>query len=146
MYLLAGSDSAKKEERIEALKKSTLKSNDARQFDYENLSAHKLHKDILKQAFDALPAVGKKRFVLIREVEKLDKHNKDLLLQLANQELDHVVVVLDALKPDFKTSFFKKISALAKTEKFDRGYRENVFDMTKAIGSREPARAIKNSE
>jgi len=143
IYLFTGQETEKKEKEIEKLKAALLKDKDAKQFDYDSLSAHKLNSDTLKQSLDTLPVVGKQRLVLIREVEKLDKHNKDLVLEYAQRKEDYLVLLLDAFKADLKTSFFKKISALAQWKRFDKGYRENAFDMTKAISARQPAQALK---
>jgi len=143
IYLFTGQETENKEKEIEKVKKALLKNKDAKQFDYDNLAAHKLNSDTLKKSLDALPVIGKQRLVLIREAEKLDKHNKDLVLEYAQREEDRLVLLLDAFKPDLKTSFFRKISALAQLKRFDKGYRENVFDMTKAISAREPAQALK---
>jgi DNA polymerase III delta subunit len=143
VYLFIGQETEAKEKEIALLKSSLLKDKDAKQFDYENLQAHKLHANALKQSLDALPVIGQQRFVVIREVEKLDKHNKDLILEYVERKEEHHVLLLDAFKADSKTSFFKKMNALATVKHFDKGYRENTFDITKAISSRQPAKALK---
>ena len=91
VYFFLGTDSAQKDIRIEKLKASILKSVNARQFDYESLSAHKLHKDTLKKSLDTLPVSGKQRFLIIREVEKLDKYNKDLSQRRAQSCVDYLI-------------------------------------------------------
>ena len=144
VYLFTGQETDKKEKEITKIKEALLKVKDAKQFDYDNLQAHKLNADTLKQSLDALPVVSQQRLLIIREVEKLDKHNKDLILEYANRKDAHVVLLLDAFKPDLKTSFFRKISELAEVKRFDKGLScENAFDMTKAISARQPDRALK---
>ena len=143
IYLLLGKDTAAKEIKITQIKDKVLKSPEARQFDYETLSAHKLDADTLKQALDALPAVDKQRFLLIREAENLNAHNKDLIVAFAETKAEHLVLVLDAFAADARASFFKKISAGAEIATFDTPETENVFDMTRAMGARQPAQALK---
>jgi len=144
IYLFLGEDRTAKEQEIAEVKTKYLTSNDALKLDYESLQGSKVDSSVLKKALIALPAISQKRFILIRAVEKLNTQNKKIILDFVQFENEHAVLVLDSDELSPKNSFFNKISAIAKVMRFGQGAaKKNVFDMTKAMESRDSIGALK---
>ena len=144
IYLFLGSDRAAKDLKIADIKKKYLADSDALKLDYESLHGAKLDADTLKQALLAIPAVSKKRLLLIRAVDKLDAHNKNMILEYIQAKNPPAVVVLDSDEQAPKGSFFTKLNSAAKVMRFEEGASpKNVFDMTRALEGRNVAGALK---
>lgn len=144
IYFLLGGDRPAKEEKINEIKASCLPSNDALKFDYEFLDGRKLDPTVLKKALIALPAVAKKRLILIRAVEKLTTHNKKIILDFIQAENRHAVLVLDSDELSFKGSFLRDITPVAKVMRFEqRGRKNDIWDVTRAMEGRDPDEALK---
>jgi len=144
IYLFLGEDRAAKEQKIAEIKTTYLSCNDALKLDYELLHGTKLDSAVLKKALIALPAVSKKRLILIRAVEKLDTHNKKIVLDFIQTKSSHAVLILDSDGTAPKNSFFNKITSVAKVTRFGQGTaKKNVFDMTRAMEGRNPSGALK---
>ena len=90
-----------------------------------------------------LPVVAKKRFILIHTCHKLTPQNKKLILEFFSSSQDQCFVVLDSAEMTASDSFAKKIKSAVKVVDFSSGKKTNVFDMTRAIGARRPAEALK---
>lgn len=144
IYLLLGDDKAAKERHIAGIKAKYLADGSARQLDYESLHGVKLDPDVLKKALISLPAVSKKRMVLIRAADKLDSHNKEILFEFIKAGHAHAVVVLDFGEEGGKSAFLNQIKADAEVIRCGTpARRQNVFDMTRAMERRDPAGALK---
>jgi len=144
IYLFWGENKAAKEERIAEIKKRNLTSADAFNLDYESLHGSKLDPATLKKALIALPAISKRRFILIRAVEKLNAHNKQIILDFIQIKNQHAVLILDLDEALPKNSFFTKIAEIAEAVCFGRGAaQESVFDMTRALEGKNSPGALK---
>ena len=143
IYLLLGEDTQLKDQKIAEIKKKVLTSKEAHDFDYEVLHALKLDSATLKKTLIALPAVSKKRLIVIRTIQKLDAHNKELILDFIQKNNDYADLILDSDEADLKDSFITKISAKAQVLNFSKGSQQNVFDMTRAISTYNPTQALK---
>ncbi len=144
IYLFWGEDRAAKEQKIAEVKSKYLTSEDAFKFDLEILHGSKCGPDILKKSLIALPAISKRRLVLLRVAEKLNTQNKKIILEFMQTENQHCVLILDSNEELPKNSFFNKVTASAKVMRFGGGVaRENVFDMTRAMGNRNSSGALK---
>ena len=144
IYLLLGDDKTAKDHRIAGIKAKYLTDASARQLDYEYLHGVKLDPDVLKKALISLPAVSKKRLLLIRAADKLDSHNKEMILEFIQSGHAHAVVVLDCEEGGGKSSFISQVKADAEVIHCGTPTRrQNVFDMTKALERRDPAQALK---
>jgi len=143
IYLLLGADINAKDKKIAQLKKEYLGSLEALKFDYESLQAIKCDSDELKKSLLSLPTVAPKRVVVIRFAQKLSTHNKEIILEFIQRKEDYLVLILDWADDHTKNSFLNKISPSAKTLSFFGDAAHNVFDMTRAMGSRQPAQALK---
>lgn len=144
IYLLLGDDQDAKDRHIAGIKAKYLPDDSARQMDYESLHAVKLDADILKKALISLPALSKKRLTLIRAADKLDSHNKEIMLEFMRSGHTHAVVVLDCEGESGKSSFLSQIKAEAEVIHCGTpARRQNVFDMTRAMERRDPAGALK---
>lgn len=142
IYLLLGEDSPAKDQKIADLKRKFLSSAEALEFDYEVLDGDKLEPSTLKKALLALPAVAKKRLIVIRTAHKLNAQNKKLVLELAQSKTDHAVLILDFPQFDHKDHFTAALNPMAQTIPFQQAGKYNVFDMTRAISARHPVEAI----
>lgn len=144
IYLLLGDDKDAKDRKIAEIKAKCLADDSALKLDYESLLGAKLDPDVLKKALISLPAVSKRRLILIRSVNKLDTHNKKIILDFIQTENRHAVVILDSDEESGKSSFFNKIHASAKVMRFTTGQSKlNVFDMTRAMDRRDSVGALK---
>ena len=99
IYLLLGEDSLAKDKKIAEIKEKVLGADEAIYFDYEVLHAPKLDPEIFKKALINLPAVSSKRLIVIRSIEKLDSHNKDLILEFVKTNSNHADLILDGYHP-----------------------------------------------
>ena len=144
IYLFLGEDGEAKEQKIAEIKKTCLPSDDALKLDYELLHGSKLDPAVLKKALIALPAISKRRLILIRSVEKLNTQNKKIILDFLQGENQHAVLILDLDEALPKNNFFRKMTDDAEAMCFGRGTAKgNVFDMTRAMERRNPSGALK---
>jgi DNA polymerase III delta subunit len=144
IYLFLGPDRDAKDRKIAEIKAKYLTDDSALKLDYESFYGVKLDPDTLKKALISLPAVSKQRLILIRNVNKLDAHNKEIILDFIQGENSHAVVILDSDDGGGKNSFIAKVKLIAKVMNFGADTRkQNVFDMTRAIENQNPAVALK---
>jgi len=144
IYLFIGDDKDAKDRKIAQIKAKYLTDDSALKLDYESLLGTKLDPDILKKALISLPAVSKRRLILIRSVDKLDTHNKKIILDFIQTENHHAVIILDSDELSAKNSFFNKINAVARVMRFTTGRSKlNVFDMTRAMEKKDSVGALK---
>ena len=141
-YLLLGSDGPAKDLQITEIKKKVV-DVDTFQFDCEVLHANKLDPADLKKALLALPALAKKRLVVIRTIEKFNQQNKDIILTFLKQDQPHVDVILDSNEAELSNAFLKDVAQLAKVIQFKKEIPANVFDMTNAIAAQKTTQALK---
>jgi DNA polymerase III delta subunit len=151
IYLFVGGDNVSKDRKITALKKEALDENN--HFDYESLYAGSLTNQRLKELLYSLPALSKKRIVVIKEIDKLSLPNKRILLVFAKKISQDTLLVLDTDKPEIKDAFIQQISHFAKVFYFASAPVLNVFDLGRAIARKKSkdallclARLLKNGE
>lgn len=144
IYLFWGEDRAAKEKRIIEIKKKNLTSADALKFDYDLHHGLKLDPVVLKKTLLSLPAISKRRLILIRAVEKLSTQNKKIILDFIQTKSRYAVLILDLDEALPKNNFFNKVTKVAEAVCFGRGVpKENVFDMTRAMEGRDSSGALK---
>jgi len=142
-YLFIGRDLQKKDAKLAGLKTRLFKDPSALAFDYEFLSAHKLDSDDLKKSLLALPHLAAQRMVAIRQCERLNEHNRAIIFEFVSQDAKALVIVLDFDELDIKSAFFLKLKPRVQLVNFGGDKAVNVFDMTRAISSRDAAGAIR---
>ena len=143
-YLFLGEGTSAKDKRLLAVKKKTLKSPKALQFDYEVLHAHRLDPLEFKKSLLALPAMAPQRLVLIREAHRLSDHNQDLLLEFLDSRREDTVLVLDSEKWETKSAFVKKLKKRKfEIVEFGGSAEPDVFLLTRKIGQRRSKDALK---
>jgi DNA polymerase III delta subunit len=146
IYFLLGENTAGKDTKIAAWKQEYLTSSQANNFDYEVLSAIKCDSFALKKALIALPALAKKRLVVLHDCHKLSDHNQELIAEFANSNHDHIALILESSLWEPTHSFIKSIQRIESSAKImdtGRAAKLNVFHMTKAIGRQNGADALK---
>ena len=142
-FLFCGEDTNAKEAKITELKNKYLTSPEALKFDYELLHAHKLEPKTLKEALISLPAVIPKRIIVIRDCQRLNPYNKDLIFEFVSQKADYAILILDTDEGDLNDSFMKKLKPLVKFVDFSKVVKLNVFDLTRVISMQKAADALK---
>lgn len=141
MTVLLGETTAAKEKKIADIKKKILTTSEAYDFDYEILYGIKLNHDILRKALLALPAVASKRVVFIRDAQKLDEHNREIILDFAQSKPNHVELILD-FGVNESNSFIDALRSLSQFTDFSQGKKQDTFDVTRAIVARKPTQAL----
>ena len=142
IYLLKGDDYRAKEAKIDALKKEILVHPDAPRFDFDHFNAEKLPPAELKKALVAVPAVNPRRLVFIRNIQKAVEQNQRILLEFAQSEPDHCVVIGDISAPSQK-GFLTKLSKIGRKLEFDAGRKTVVWDVTNQIEARNTKEAVR---
>lgn len=143
IYLFLGDDGLAKDRAITAIKQKNLPTEEALQFDYEVLHGNKLDSDDLKKSFITFPGAAKKRLIVLRQVEKLNAHNQELVEAFIREKSEHADLVLDVQAADAESAFLKRIAPLTKMQRFGGSIRQSVFDMTNAIAARNVTEALK---
>jgi DNA polymerase III delta subunit len=143
IYILLGEDRSAKDEKIAAIKKKVFQPLESPDFDYEVLHAIDLDPATLKKSLLALPAVASQRLVMIREAHKLTDHHRKLILESLAMQNPTTVLILDT-DEGFPQSFLKMLPAKAQVLRTTtQEVSQNVFDMTRAMASRQPQDALK---
>ncbi|MCK5259737.1 MAG: hypothetical protein KAJ70_01625 [Candidatus Omnitrophica bacterium] len=144
IYLLLGEGSSAKDRRINEIKADCLSSDDARKLDYELLHGIKLDPAALRKSLSALPAVAEKRLILIRSIEKLSEHNKEIISDFIQEGCQHAVLVLDSDATALKGGFARDVMSAAEVIRFGRrGKKSDLWDVTGAIEARDSREALK---
>ncbi|MFH1359772.1 MAG: hypothetical protein ABIJ41_01885 [Candidatus Omnitrophota bacterium] len=143
IYLFLGEDRLSKDAKLAELKKKIFSNPSALKFDYEVLDAPACDAQTLKKSLLALPAIAKKRCVVIRECHKLSRYNQDMLIAFSKDMKDSPIVILDSDVWDEKNAFVRKMNQAGKIIRFATPKGINVFDLTRAIGLRKTVEAMK---
>lgn len=141
--LLLGSNTPEKDKHIAQIKKQLFDNEQALRFDFDTLYGNKISGDVLKQALIALPAMARKRLVLLRELKKLSADNQKLLLAFLEESNDHVVLICDGEAMEATTALSKKLKPYMNVVDFNTGKPMNIFDVTNALGYGKRIEALK---
>lgn len=141
-YLFLGADKAQKDAQINEIKKRFLPSRESHEFDHELLYGHKLDSDTLKKSLLALPAVTAQRVIVLRQCDKLDPHNRELLLEFLRQKNDNVVVILESETMGPGDSFATALKPYVRLVDLGAPAVKNVFDMMRLVGMRQSTEAL----
>jgi DNA polymerase III delta subunit len=164
-YLFIGPDLPKKDAKIAELKAKIFSDPAAMSFDYEVLYAHKLDPDTLKKSLLSLPYMASKRLVVLRQCERLSKkkeeedpgsedaaptkasnakdRSREIIFEFLENPAPATVLVLDFDKLDIKGQMFNRLRPLTEVVFFGSGKAADVWDLTRAIGSRNGGEALK---
>ncbi len=132
-YLFIGQDSSLKDKKIFDLKKQILPTNEALKFDYDGLYGSKLDSKQLKKSLISLPAIAKKRLVVIRDSHKLSPANKEIVFAALKEKLQHLALVLESESWKNSDAYVKKIKSYVQIIQFKQAYQQSVFDITRLI-------------
>ncbi len=141
IYLFVGEDNVSKERKLAALRKDNLQDN-SRAFDYELLYADSLDPQKLKEFLCSLPAISKKRIIVIKPADKLSLQNKRILLNFAKSAPKDILLILDTDKPEIKDEFFLQFSRFARLINFAAKPSLNVFDLGRMIADKKSREAL----
>jgi len=141
-YLFLGDDEQTKDRKIAALRQKLLPSGDPRKFDCDVLDAARLSAGDLKKSLLELPALADHRLVIIKSAEKLKAPQRDILLEFYAAPQTTTVTILEAGGVP-RDRFFTTLKSYATVEVCAAAQGENVFAMTRLMGSRSPADALR---
>jgi len=142
-YLFLGEDTVSKEKKLSETREKILQIPDAFKFDYDILYAHKLEPALLKETLLRLPAIGKQRFVVIKECHRLNPHNKELIVDFTAQAVLSMVLALDSDEMTEDDAFVKRLGKMVKVFYFSKGENLDVFSLTRAVAQKEKVEALK---
>ena len=142
VYLCIGDDHVNKNTKIEGLKKEFLSSLDSCQFDYDSVSASKLDPFLLKEMLNRLPLIASKRFVVIRNIEKLKEAGEKILSGFIKENPPHIVLILECEEANLEKNFFKEITAYVKILNLSGKKPPTVFDITNALSRKDLKQAL----
>lgn len=134
LHLFIGENNAVKKDQIDRLKTQWLTDPQALRFDYDILYGHKLDPKEFKKSLLALPAILSQRLILIHDAEKLNEHCKTILGDFIKAGSSHAVLILDCDSVSDKDAFWNEVKRHAKVFESRPGAKDNVFDMSRAIG------------
>ncbi|KPK41798.1 MAG: hypothetical protein AMJ78_04475 [Omnitrophica WOR_2 bacterium SM23_29] len=137
-FAYLGKENALKEEALEVLKKRFLSDNNA-DLDYSIFYSDQLEPQAFQDAVNTQPFLSPKRFVVVRDIEKLLQPTKDSIISyIKNPSKDTILVLMTDLKiksTDLeKDALFKVILKYARVQTFERleGTRLNRYLIEKA--------------
>ena len=143
VYLFIGIDEISKERKIRSIRQENFKEKES-DFDYELFYADTIDNLKLVDSLNRLPLQGKKRIIVIKQVEKLPAKNKEILLSFIKKIHNHNILILDTQISDPKSNaFILKISKYVKIFSFGRERVVSVFDLADAITRKNTALALK---
>ncbi|MBF0570018.1 MAG: hypothetical protein HQL18_04515 [Candidatus Omnitrophica bacterium] len=118
-YLFLGTDKRSLEQqdaKLADLKAALFSSHDALRFDWEELDGKKLTTERLKIALVSLPALAKKRVIVIRQADKLSKECGELLGGfLSSGEDEGFAIVLQTEEGELKAALRKAVEGRFQT-------------------------------
>lgn len=141
-YLLLGPDLKSKQEKIAELRQQILTSPEAVQFDCDILYAAKLEADTLTKSFLNLPAVAKKRLIIIYGGHDLKAREQEVLLNFIRSKHEHCVFVVESEQWSPEDAFVRKVKDVVKIFASAPEIKENVFAVTRAMERRQEAQAL----
>ncbi len=143
IYLFLGDDLPAKDAGIAEIKNKFFKnSQEALNFDFDNLDARELGTDTLKQAFLTLPVIAPHRLIILRQVHKLKSADIQVLINFCQKPAKHCDVILESTENMLKGDL-KDLTLLSKVVVMARPEGPNVFDMTKLITANRSNEALK---
>jgi DNA polymerase-3 subunit delta len=131
IYVFLGKENALKEEALSDLKKKVLSGGDA-DLNYTLFYADQIEPREFQDAVNTQPFLSPKRFVVIKDIERLPEPVQDSIVSYCKGPSENTVLVLTTdLEPKDigprKGDFFSSISRYATTEVFER-LREDKLD------------------
>ncbi len=128
VWLLAGSETALKEEFLNSLKASIF-NNKTAAADYDFFHAQEITQlsSVINSAYTH-PLVSSKRLIIIKNIEQLKEADKELLLKYTNQPSLSTILVLDTSLNDLRGEFWQKLSQRAKVSYFKPKQGREVSD------------------
>ena len=144
--LILGEDGETKQEKILDLKGKLLPSPDAKILDYEVLYGTKLDAATLQKTLKSLPAVAAARCLLLHDCHKLDPTCQQAILEFVGLPSPKVVLLMESNTWAPDSVFVKKIKPHVKIIDLLQKEKGDVFEVTRAMGRKQVAEALKGLE
>ncbi len=140
--MFIGDDELAKKDRLSSIKAEHLDKG-LKDIDFEIIYSD--NKDLLPPKFDEVlsyfPAnKSKKRIILIKKIENLEKGNRDVLIKHLKVPSKSILLILDSSHID--SDFVKELEPFVITINFKKESKAGVFDLTRAIVERKTADAL----
>jgi DNA polymerase III delta subunit len=144
IYLFLGDDWLSKQRKISWIKNETLNSR-LSEFNIDSFYPDEISDHTLKDALYTLSAKDNKRFVVIKNIEKLSPRQKQLILDYLKKPNPSCILILDSQAISVEEEpFLKEISSVANTINLRKVQRkENVFDLCRAMLQKNPASSLR---
>ncbi|MCM8801054.1 MAG: hypothetical protein NC912_03455 [Candidatus Omnitrophica bacterium] len=142
VYLLIGEDSYSKEIKIDSLKKELL-TKELEQFNLDILYASQLNLIELQERLLCLPFKARKRIVIIKEAEELNREIKEFIYKYVRKPYPWICLILDINYLDPKDELIERTSGFVKIHRFKQSYLLNTFTLIRQIELNHPETALK---
>ncbi len=143
IYLVCGSDTFAKDQKISDLKSQFFSSSSQSSLDVETLSGFKLNALVLKKSLMTMPILGQHRLVLIRDADRLTSQHRVMIRDQAEKAKDFLVLVLDVQEVKAGEGLIKQFGKSLECLYFERGSTKNIFSLTRLIVGNKKTEALK---
>jgi len=142
VYLFFGEDNLSKDAKIKSIKEEFIFGN-LRDFNQDILYARELALAQLQEKILYLPLKSNKRIVIIKDAQDLKKEAQEFLLKYFKKPDLRVVLILDMGRYEPKDEFLNQAAKYAKVLRFKEGVQLNTFSLSRQIGLRKTADALR---
>ncbi len=111
LYLVYGSDEFQKEQILKYIKKLLI-TKETEDFDFSSFYANETSGEEIIEQLEMIPFMSERRLVVVKNYDKLKKHDLEILADYCSNQNDSTVLVLTAVKPDMRLAFSKKIKKI----------------------------------
>jgi DNA polymerase III delta subunit len=143
IYLVCGSDTFAKGQKISELKNKIFSSSSQSSLDVEILSGFKLNALVLKKSLMSMPILGQHRLVLIRDADRLTAEHRVMIRDQADKAKDFLVLVFDVQEAKAGESLIKQFGKSLDSLYFEQASKRNIFSLTRLIVGNKKTEALK---
>ena len=143
VYLFLGADYLSKEKKVGAIKKELFKTG-TDVFDLEILYGRELSGAKLSEALKKLPALSRRRLVIIKDIDKLNPSGRELLVAYLKRPSAKIYLIMEAEKSEVKDAFMSQLARCCRVINFQKpGAAMDVFGLAEMVARRRPPEALK---
>jgi DNA polymerase III delta subunit len=142
-YLFLGEDYLSKERKVDLIKTELFKAG-AEAFDLEILYGKDLSSVKLSEALKKLPALSRKRLIIIKDIDRLHPSARDLLLAHLKKPSAKIELVFETDKYEARDAFMAQLSRWCRVFNFRKaGAPLDVFGLAEMVARRRPVEALR---
>ncbi|MDD5561502.1 MAG: hypothetical protein PHT50_05175 [Candidatus Omnitrophica bacterium] len=132
VYLLIGQDLQAREGQLKKIKQEFLP-KELQDFNLDTLYAKEATLKLIQERFLAIPLKSAKRIIVIKDADSLDEASRNFLLAYAKNPYKQLVLVLVLEHYDYRDSFIKNMSRIAKVMRFKEALNPDTFALNRQI-------------